>query len=71
MRTFLFLIGLVLAVASNAGRAQSEPLSLLKQGAAYRQRGDLHLAIDTLSNALRQAGDAQLKTRIAGEVGVA
>ena len=71
MRILLFMIGLVLAVASNAGRAQSEPLSLLKQGAAYRQHGDLHLAIDTLSSALRQAGDTQQKTRIAGELGVA
>ncbi|OGA68559.1 MAG: hypothetical protein A3G81_16325 [Betaproteobacteria bacterium RIFCSPLOWO2_12_FULL_65_14] len=43
----------------------------MKQGTAYRQHGDLHLAIDTLSSALRQAGDTQLKTRIAGELGVA
>ncbi len=71
MRTFLFLIGLALAMANNAGRAQSDPLSLLKRGTAYRQHGDLYLAIDVLSSALRQAGDAQQRTRIAGELGVA
>ena len=71
MRSLVYSIGIVLAIASNAGLAQTASLSLLQQGIAYRQHGDLYLAIDALSSAMRLVSDSQLKSRIAGELGVA
>lgn len=60
-----------MAIAATATRAQTDLSSLLNQGVAYRQKGDLHLAIATLSSAMEQASDVQIKARIAGELGVA
>lgn len=71
MRVLLLSFGLALAVAASTVPAQSDVLSLLRQGAAYRQRGDLNLAIETLAGAMQQASDPKLKARIAGELGVA
>ena len=71
MRVLLFSFGLALAVLASSVPARSDVLSLLRQGAAYRQQGDLTLAIETLAGAMQQASDPKLKARIAGELGVA
>ena len=71
MQVLLLSFGLALAVLAPGLRAQSDVLADLGQGAAYRQRGDLNLAIETLSGAMQQASDPSLKARIAGELGVA
>jgi len=71
MRVLLVSFALALAVLASGAQAQSDVLSLLRQGAAYRQQGDLNLAIETLAGAMQQANDPKLKARIAGELGVA
>lgn len=63
--------GLALALLASGVAAQSDLVSPLHQGAAYRRQGDLNLAIETLAGAMQQASDPKLKARIAGELGVA
>ncbi len=71
MRVLRFSFGLVLAVLASAVPAQGDVPALLRQGAVYRQQGDLNLAIEILAGAMQQAGDPKLKARVAGELGVA
>ncbi len=69
MRALSF--GVALALLASAVAAQSDLVSPLRQGTAYRQQGDLNLAIETLAGAMQQASDPKLKARIGGELGVA